>query len=212
MGEKHTLAVYISHPAVVLEKDRALFPMQYGKGGLFMLSVSNIKASTCELKKVTSLSGCAMLTAVKAVIAQFTIAVSNILEIGFSGIVVGVTGMYYGPWLSGIAGVIADTIEYILRPSGPYFPGFAINEFVIAFIYGTFFYKQELTRKRVLCAQLLVMLIVNMMLTPLWLNILYGNTFWALFTARIIPQLLKFPIDCLLMYSLLKTLSRIKHN
>lgn len=177
-----------------------------------MLSVSNIKASTSELKKVTSLSGCAMLTTVKAVIAQFTIAVSNILEIGFSGIVVGVTGMYYGPWLSGIAGVIADTIEYILRPSGPYFPGFAINEFVIAFIYGTFFYKQELTWKRVLCAQLLVMLIVNMMLTPLWLNILYGNTFWALFTARIIPQLLKFPIDCLLMYSLLKTLSRIKHN
>lgn len=177
-----------------------------------MLSVTNIKASTKEIKKVSSLTGCAMLTALKAVIAQFTIAVSNILEIGFSGIVVGATGMFYGPWLSGIAGVIADTIEFMLRPSGPYFPGFAINEFVIAFIYGSFFYKKEITWKRVLYAQLAVMLLVNMLLTPLWLNIMYGNTFWALFTARIIPQLIKFPIDFILMFTLLKTLSKIKRN
>ncbi|NBK97961.1 MAG: folate family ECF transporter S component [Erysipelotrichia bacterium] len=177
-----------------------------------MLSVTNIKASTCEIKKVSSLTGCAMLTAIKAVIAQFTIAVSNLLEIGFSGIVVGATGMFYGPWLSGIAGVIADTLEFLLRPSGPYFPGFAINEFVIAFIYGCFFYKQEITWKRVLYAQLLVMLIVNMCLTPLWLNILYGKTFWALFSVRIIPQLVKFPIDFFLLYTLLKTLSKIKRK
>ncbi|MDD3049313.1 MAG: folate family ECF transporter S component [Bacilli bacterium] len=177
-----------------------------------MLSVTNIKESTKEIKKVSSLTGCAMLTAIKAVIAQFTITVSNILEIGFSGIVVGATGMFYGPWLSGIAGVIADTIEFMLRPSGPYFPGFAINEFLIAFIYGSFFYKKEITWKRVLCAQVLVMLLINMLLTPLWLNIMYGNTFWALFTARIIPQLIKFPVDFFLMYTLLRTLSRLKRN
>lgn len=176
-----------------------------------MLSVT-LKESMKEVKKLSSITGCAMLTAVKAVIAQFTISVSNILEIGFSGIVVGATAMFYGPWLSGIAGVIADTIEYLLRPSGPYFPGFALNEFVIAFIYGCFFYKKEITWKRVLCAQLLVMLIVNMLMTPLWLNILYGNSFWALFTARIATQIIRFPIDFFLLFTLLKTLSRIRKN
>lgn len=175
-----------------------------------MLSVSQIKESSKEIKKVTSLSGCAMLTAVKAVIAQFTISVSNILEIGFSGIVVGATAMYYGPVLSGIAGVIADTIEYLLRPSGPYFPGFAINEFVIAFIYGIFFYQQKITLKKVILAELCVLLIVNMGLTPLWLHILYGKGFIALFFARITTQLIKFPINCALLYLLLTSLQKIR--
>ena len=175
-----------------------------------MLSVSQIKESSKEIKKVTSLSGCAMLTAVKAVIAQFTISVSNILEIGFSGIVVGATAMYYGPVLSGIAGVIADTIEYLLRPSGPYFPGFAINEFVIAFIYGIFFYQQKITLKKVILAELCVLLIVNMVLTPLWLHILYGKGFIALFFARITTQLIKFPINCALLYLLLTSLQKIR--
>lgn len=175
-----------------------------------MLSVSQIKESSKEIKKVTSLSGCAMLTAVKAVIAQFTISVSNILEIGFSGIVVGATAMYYGPVLSGITGVIADTIEYLLRPSGPYFPGFAINEFVIAFIYGIFFYQQKITLKKVILAELCVLLIVNMGLTPLWLHILYGKGFIALFFARITTQLIKFPINCALLYLLLTSLQKIR--
>lgn len=175
-----------------------------------MLSVSQIKESSKEIKKVTSLSGCAMLTAVKAVIAQFTISVSNILEIGFSGIVVGATAMYYGPILSGIAGVIADTIEYLLRPSGPYFPGFAINEFVIAFIYGIFFYQQKITLKKVILAELCVLLIVNMGLTPLWLHLLYGKGFIALFFARITTQLIKFPINCALLYLLLTSLQKIR--
>ena len=176
-----------------------------------MLSVT-LKESLKELKKVSSISGVAMLTALKAVIAQFTISVSNILEIGFSGIIVGATAMLYGPWLSGLAGVIADTIEYMLRPSGPYFPGFALNEFVIAFIYGCFFYQKKITWKRVLLAQLLVMLIVNMLMTPLWLNILYGNSFWALFAARISTQIIRFPIDFFLLFTLLKTVSRIRKN
>ncbi len=175
-----------------------------------MLSVSQIKESSKEIKKVTSLSGCAMLTAVKAVIAQFTISVSNILEIGFSGIVVGATAMYYGPVLSGITGVIADTIEYLLRPSGPYFPGFAINEFVIAFIYGIFFYQQKITLKKVILAELCVLLIVNMGLTPLWLHILYGKGFIALFFARVTTQLIKFPINCALLYLLLTSLQKIR--
>lgn len=172
--------------------------------------MQRIKESTKELKKLSSLTGTAILTALKAVIAQFTIPVSNILEIGFSNIIVGATAMYYGPVLTGLAGVIADTIEYVLRPSGPYFPGFALNEFVVGFIYGCFFYKKEITLKRILCAEFLVFLIVNMGMTPLWLHILYGNGFIALFTARIATQLIKLPINIALLYFLLTSLQRIK--
>ncbi len=177
-----------------------------------MNSVSfTIKESTKELKKLSSLTGTALLMAIKAIIAEFTIAVSNLLEIGFSGVVPGICGLYYGPVLSGLAGICADTIEYLLRPSGPYFPGFALNEFVAGFLFGCFFYKQKnITWKRILCAQLSVSIINNLILTPLWLSMLYGNTFYAIWIGRIMIQILRFPIDFALLFVVIRTVSRIR--
>lgn len=169
-----------------------------------------IKESAKEVKKVSSLCGSAMLIAVKSVVSLLRIQVSNILEIGFSHLVVGVSAMYYGPVLSGIAGLVADTIDYLLRPTGPYFPGFALNEFVIGFLYGCFFYKKEITFKRVFFARLCVALLTELIMTPLWLNILYGKAYIALVGARITTQLIKFPIDCILLYTLLKNMQKIK--
>ena len=177
-----------------------------------MNSVSTIICeSSKELKKLSSLTGTALLMAIKAIIAEFTIAVSNLLEIGFSGVVPGICGLYYGPVLSGIAGICADTIEYLLRPTGPYFPGFALNEFVAGFLFGLFFYKRNnISWKRILCAQLSVSLINNMLLTPLWLSMLYGNTFYAIWAGRLLIQIIRFPIDFGLLYIVIKTVSRVK--
>lgn len=176
-----------------------------------MNSVLLIKESTKELKKLSSLTGTALLMAIKAIIAEFTIAVSNLLEIGFSGVVPGVCGLYYGPVLSGLAGIMADTIEYLLRPSGPYFPGFALNEFVAGFLFGWFFYKRkDISWQRILCAQLCVSCINNLLLTPLWLSMLYGNTFYAIWAGRIMIQIMRFPIDFALLFVVIRTVSRIR--
>lgn len=169
-----------------------------------------IKESAQELKKISTLTATAMLTALKNIVDLFRIPVSNILEVGFTHLVSGVTAFYYGPIVAGVAGILSDTIGYILRPSGPYFPGFAFNEFVIGFIYGLFFYKKNITLGRVIIAQLFVAIITGLILTPLWLHILYGNAYIALVSARIITQAIKFPIDCFLLYFLLKSISKIK--
>lgn len=176
-----------------------------------MNSVNTVRESTKELKKLSSLTGTALLMAIKAVIAQFTIAVSNFLEIGFSGVVPGVCGYYYGPVLSGLAGICADTIEYLLRPSGPYFPSFALNEFIAGFVFGLFFYKRkEISWKRILCAQLTVSLINNWLLTPLWLSMLYGKAFYAIWVGRIVVQCIRFPIDFFILYTVIRTVTRVK--
>lgn len=171
-----------------------------------------LKESTHHLKNVSSLCGSAMLLALKNVINMFRIKISNILEIGFSHLVVAVSAMYYGPVLAGICGIIADTLEYIMHPSGPYFPGFALNEFVIGFLYGSFFYKKKITLARVIVARLCVAVITELILTPIWLHILYGNAYMALVSARIVAQLIKFPIDCALLYFLLTNLQKIRKN
>ena len=209
-GRKRRLRYTYRFP-LLQEKFNLFFQAIMEKEVFFMNSVQTIKESTKELKKVSSLTGTALFMALKAVVAQFTIAVSNVLEIGFSSVVTGVCALYYGPVLSGLAGILADTIEYILRPTGPYFPGFAINEFVAGFLFGCFFYKQkEISWKRILCAQLSVSFINNLLLTPLWLSMLYGNTFYALWIGRIGIQLIRFPIDFFLLFIVIKTVKRVR--
>ena len=89
-----------------------------------------MKTSAEQLRKVPALTGTAMLTALNVVVGTLFIPITPTLRIGFSSIPAAVCGMYYGPICTGFAGVIADTLKYIIRPDGPYFPGFAVNEFL----------------------------------------------------------------------------------
>lgn len=114
-----------------------------------------------------------------------------------------------GPLLTGTVGAIADILKYIIRPDGPFFPGFTINEFLTGVIYGFFFYKlSEVSLKRCILARLTIVLFMNMFLTPLWLYILYGDSFWALVSTRIIKNIVMFPIDVMLLYMVMQITSR----
>ena len=83
-----------------------------------------------------SLAGAAMLAALSLVLNQFTIAVSQFLEIGFSFLAAGTCAFLYGPWLAGLMGIVTDVAGYFLRPNGGFFPGFTLNEFLLGFLYG----------------------------------------------------------------------------
>lgn len=175
-----------------------------------MKFTNSLRGSLRESRKLTSIVGCSMLATLNTIVSTFRIVVSNMLEIGFSSLVVGVSGLYYGPILSGIAGFIADTLKYIVRPSGPYFPGFAINECLTGVIYGCFFYHQKVTLKRVILARFCVTFFINIILTSLWLYILYGNHLVA--SVRIIKNVVMFPLDCFLLYQTLKIAEKINPN
>ena len=71
------------------------------------------------------------------------------------------------------------------------FFGFVLNEFLLGFIYGCWFYRRKVTLARIFCACLTAVLVLNLCLTPLWLHIMYGNAF-VLSAAR----LLKTPSNC----------------
>lgn len=167
-----------------------------------------LKQSGLEVKKVTSITGCSMLTALNVAVGTLFIPITPTLRIGFSSVFAGVSGMVYGPVITGFAGVIADTLKYILRPDGPYFPGFAINEFLTGMIYGCCFYKKKITLPRVIFARALVTIIINLGLTSLWLNLMYGN---ALFTLiRLVKNVIMFPIDVAILYFALNAAERIR--
>ncbi|MCF3943416.1 folate family ECF transporter S component [Oceanobacillus alkalisoli] len=149
----------------------------------------------------------AALVAINLVLNQFTLAFGPLLEVGFAFLPIAVLGFLYGPVNAGIASVVADTIGFVLRPAGFFFPGFTFNALLIGLLFGWFFYRKTITLGRIATANLVVTIIISLILTPIWLNIMFGSPLFA--GPRIVKAIVLYPVEVGLLYALLKNLSRV---
>ncbi len=168
---------------------------------------ARIVSSAKDLKKTATLAGTGVLCALSLILNQFTLAVSQFLEIGFSFLAIAACGYLYGPVTAALAGVAVDILGYFLRPNGGFFIGFTLNELLAGFIYGAWLYKRKVTLLRTFLACLSVVIIINLFLTPMWLNIMYGNAF-VISGARLIKNAVKLPVDTLLLFTVLKVVEK----
>ena len=212
----HTLAVRISHPAATHRTVYQYLLMSsftdYCKGGIFMNFFQKQKKlfleSLHELKDAKTLAATAMLIAVAVVLGFYSLQLTDYIKIGFAFIADELTGMLFGPVAGGLMGTIADLVKYVVRPTGPFFPGFTINGLVGGLIYGMVLYKRPLSLKRVILANGLITVIVNICMTTYWLTLLYGSAFFAILPARIVKEAVMFPISAALFYTVAKVLSK----
>ena len=167
-----------------------------------------LRQSAAALHDPRALVGAAVLAALHLVLNQFTIPVSPVLEVGFDFLTVAVTGYLYGPWVAGLSGFVTDILGYLLRPNGPWFPGFTLSAILLGVVYGLFYYQKPVSVGRIVCAKLCVVLLFNFFLTPLWLHIMYGQAFVILTQIRIVKNLIKFPVDAALDWAVLRLASR----
>ncbi len=169
------------------------------------------KSSLAEMKRVKSICIAAMMMALNTLLGYLSIIViPKLLTISFASLALGACAMCCGPLLTAVMAAIADILKYILRPNGAFFLGFTLNEFLVGMIYGCLFYrKAQISLKRCIFARLLIVILINLILTPLWLYILYGNSFWAMLGLRLAKNALMFPIDVALLYLVTKTTGRI---
>lgn len=170
--------------------------------------IAGIRESSVEIKNVKSMTGSAMLIALDVILASVRIVVSNILEISFAFLALAVAGMLYGPVMGGMVGAIGDVIGYLIKPNGPFFIGFTISRFLSGFIFGLFLYKKKITLKRVIAACLFETVINNFILTPIWLNMMYGTQLFTII--RIIKNIAMFPINIAILYLVCKTVENVK--
>ena len=166
-----------------------------------------MRQGAAELHRTAALAGSALFSALGLLLNQFTLAVSQYLEIGFSFLALAVCAFSFGPWLGGLAGIVTDVLGYLLRPNGGFFPGFTLNEFLAGFLYGCWLYKRPVRLARTFFACLSVVVLVNLVLTPLWLHMMYGQTLF-LSSLRLIKNALKLPLDTALLYVVLRLAER----
>ena len=163
-----------------------------------------------ELHDPRTLATAAVLSAVHLVLNQFTIPVSLLLEVGFDFLAVAAIGYLCGPWVAGLSGIVTDLLGYILRPNGPYFPGWTLSAILVGVLYGLWLYRRPIKLWRVVLCKLNMVLLFNFLLTPLWLHITYGQSFVVLSSLRLVKNVIKFPLDILLLMLVLKTCERAR--
>ncbi|QSX08361.1 folate family ECF transporter S component [Alkalibacter rhizosphaerae] len=61
------------------------------------------------------------------------------LRINFTTVPIVMSGMFFGPLAGAVTGTISDILCYIIKPAGPYFPGFTISSALTGWIPGVIF-------------------------------------------------------------------------
>ena len=149
-------------------------------------------------KAIQRITISAMLLAMSVIFGFFKIPLSQVSEIRLQFLPVAAEGMLFGPLYGGILGGLSDILCYIVRPTGAFFPGFTISSIIQGIIYGALLHKNHRTG-RVFLALALDTVIGSLILNPIWLMLLYGNSFIVIFSGRIIKVLIMVPVNALLL-------------
>jgi len=172
---------------------------------------SRLIESMRGLKETRRLIYCALLIALQTALNSLAaIPLGSTIRITFGYLAVAVNAVLLGPFPAMAGAMVADLLGCIIRPMGPFFPGFTLSAGLGGLIYGLAFYRRNVNIWRVLAAKLMIDVCINVVLNTLWLKILYGNAFFVLLPSRLIKNLIQYPIDVLLLLPVVRWCSAIR--
>ena len=180
-----------------------------------MLSVfSHLKkhflSSAHALRSTRTLTTAGILLAIPMVLSSYgTIEITDSLKISLAHLALAPTAVFFGPVVAGMQGALSDILGFMLKPSGPYFPGFTLSAMLLGVFYGVALYKTERKLWQIIAVRVAVMLIINIGLNTLFLTMLYGPSRLATLPVRAMKNLSQLPVDCFLLYTMCRVLHRV---
>lgn len=141
----------------------------------------------------------AFFIALEIILTRFCSINTDILRIGFGFLPVAVIGIMFGPLWAGAAYAVGDVLGMMIFPTGSFFPGFTLTAFLTGTVYGIFLHRKTPSLKTIIVPVLIVCLGINLFLDTLWLSILFGQGYLALFPARIIKCVVMIPVQLILI-------------
>ena len=156
-----------------------------------------------ELKKIRTLTTCAMLISLSIILGYFTINIGGIAKVGFSSIPATLAAFLFGP-------AVADITKYLIKPDGAFFIGFTLNAILTGFIRGSILYKKELNIWRVIVSELIVTILCNLLINTYLISVLQGKAFIGMLPVRLIKNLISLPVNVVVFYILVKAFLPLK--
>lgn len=175
---------------------------------LILVCVFVKKSSLANMRHVKTLAICGLFMALNVVLGYFTVKPSPYLEIGLGSITQPIVATLYGPLTACVVGLTQDVVKFIIHPTGTYIPALTLLAGIGGMIYGIFFYGKKVTFGRALIAKLVVNVFVNMILYSISLAPTMSIGIAAILPARILKNLITWPIFAALIYYLIKKVQR----
>lgn len=100
------------------------------------------KSSAKELKNLRTVTVVALLVALHTVLSMLSINISTSLRVSVSFTANCIAGLFFGPVVGLICGGLGDIVGYLVKPTGPFFPGWTLNAALASLAYGIAFYKK----------------------------------------------------------------------
>ena len=219
MGRRRGFPFAVSlRPRLSLYKDviSANLPLGIGFGeviflrSFFSLLRRQVVDSARSLQRTQTLTTAGLLLAIQMVLASYgVIEVSDSLKISLAHLALAPTAMFFGPVVAGMQGALSDILGFLLKPTGPYFPGFTLSALLGGVIYGFFFYQTERKPWQIVAARLIIIVFVNIGLNTLFLTMLYGPSMMASLPVRAFKNVIQLPFDCVLLLALCRIMRRV---
>lgn len=176
----------------------------------FSLLKEQFSSSLRALRRTRTLTTTGIMLAVQMVLSSYgTIEVTDSMKISLSHLALAPTAVFFGPVVAAMQGALSDILGFLLKPTGPYFPGFTLSALLLGLVYGVALYKTSQRPWQIIAARVVVMLFINILLNTVFLTMLYGPSRLATLPVRAVKNLVQLPVDCVLLYSVCRILRRI---
>lgn len=168
------------------------------------------RQARAEFRNVRVLAFSGLVCAMAIVLESLPIyLMGQSLKIFFSFLVVGLGCSCYGPLVGMAAGVIIDTVGFLLAGYGePYFPGYLATAMLSGLIYGVLLYRRRITVPRLILLRLLINYGVNVLLGSVWKSMLYGKGYLYYVTSGLVKNTVLLPVEVFLMWTVLRAADR----
>lgn len=173
-----------------------------------MSTFERVRSSSAELRNIRTITTCAVLGAISIILGYLGIQIGDFIKITFTSTPIQFCAWVFGPVTAPILAAVMDIVNYLIKPTGAFFPGFTLSAAVNAVIFGLMLYRRPLSFKRILIAQLISVALVDCCLNTLWLAILYGQAFNVILPMRIVKNLIMWPILSSVLYAVSKAAVR----
>lgn len=198
--------------------------------------IKALKDSAESLKNTRVMVACAMLLALGVALnATVAIYLNPTSRITFGLLAFAVCGYLFGPSPAMLIAGLADIVVFVLRPTGPYFPGYTLTAALSGLTYGLAFYQKDMklpriqltegvlsvlrqiiqhykrdgrALARILVPQGVVSVLLNLVLNTVWAVLVQGRALAAILPIRLLANAIGYLIYVIVLILLLPVLKR----
>lgn len=169
-----------------------------------------IKEPFSELGNIRNLTLCAILIAINVVFSLFSFYVTTALKFSFAFLFATIIAMKFGPVIAGFSAALADIIQYLIKPVGPYQPLLTLSCALMGIIYGIFLYKNKTQIWRIIVSRVINSAVISTLLDSYFISILYGKVFREYLTVRAVKNLILLPAEIIITVVVIQAIKKIE--